>query len=118
MRLFFIIILFTAITVLTVSAESITITFSDLDILQKNTKILIYDSNGNLVGEFNTSDTVTLDANDSYIFVFKPSGGDWFSNPFTSIELIKERAPTIFGYILFAVVIAGLGYLITRLVVG
>lgn len=98
--------------------KDITVTFSDLNVLQKDMKILVYDNAGNFVGEYNTTDTVTLDGNHSYIFVFKPSGGDWFSNPFNAIELVKEGAPTILGLLLFGVTIGGLVYLITRLVVG
>jgi len=93
MRFLLFIALSVVLAALPVSANSVTITFSDLNILQKDTKILVYDSTGNFIGEYNTSDTVTLDANSSYIFVLKPSGGDWFSNPFNAIELVKEGAP-------------------------
>ena len=118
MRLFILFILLIALALVPVSAQNVTISFSDLNILQKDTKILIYKQDGSFIGEYNTTDTVTLDTNSSYIFVFKPSGGDWFSNPFNSLELLKEGAPTIFGYILFGAVIGGLAALIAVLLRG
>jgi len=97
-----------------VNAQNVTITFSDLNI-QKGVKILIYDSTGSLIGEYNTTDTVVLDSSQSYIFILKPSEQAWFTNPINALELFKASVPAFLSYLLFAVVIVGSGYLITRI---
>lgn len=98
-----------------VSAVNVTISLSDLN-LQNGQKILVYDYQGNFVGEFNTTDTVILNTlkATSYIFVLKPSEQSWFSNPFQAVELLKATAPVILSYLLFATVIVGLGYILVR----
>ena len=96
------------------NAQNVTITFSDLNI-QKGVKILIYNSTGSLIGEYNTTDTVILNASQSYIFILKPSEQAWFTNPLNAIELFKASVPTFLSYLLYAVVIIGTGYLITRI---
>lgn len=108
--------LFLSLFIVAVNAENVTITLSDLNI-QKGVKIIVYDYQGKLVGEFNTTDTITLNTLNasSYIFVLKPSEQSWFSNPFQAIELLKVSAPIILSYLLFAAVIVGLGYLLVRI---
>ena len=97
------------------SATNVTVTFSDLNI-QKGLKILVYDFQGNLVGEFNTTDTVILNTFNatSYIFVLKPSEQSWFSDPFQAVELLKVSAPVVLSYLMFGIVIVGLAYLLAR----
>ncbi|WP_456478196.1 hypothetical protein [Geoglobus ahangari] len=111
--LFLIVTAFTA----TAGAVNVTVTFSDLN-LQKGLKVLVYDYQGKLIGEFNTTDTLilnTLNAT-SYIFVLKPTEQSWFSDPFKAVELLKVSAPVVLSYALFGVVIFGLGYLVSRIV--
>ena len=108
-------ILFLASTV-PAAAENVTITLSDLQLI-KGTKIVVYDHLGNYVGEYNTTDTITLNLNDSisYIFVFKPTEQVWFQNPLNALELFKASIPPMLSYLLFAVVIICGGYLLTRI---
>lgn len=55
--------------------------------------VLVYDANGTLWGVYNTTSTITLDANGSYIFALKPIAsnpledpGDWlFGTVFPSV---------------------------------
>jgi len=96
-----------------VEAENVSITFSDLN-LQKGTKILVYNATGHLLGEYNTTDTVILNSTQDYIFVLKPSEQVWFQNPLNALELFKVSVPAFLSYLLFAVVIVGTGYLVTR----
>lgn len=102
--------------VIPAAAENVTITFSDLQLI-KGTKIVVYDHLGNYVGEYNTTDTITLDLNDSkgYIFVLKPTEQVWFQNPLNALELFKASIPPMLSYLLFAVVIICGGYLLTRI---
>ena len=100
-----------------VEAQNITITFSDLNLV-KGAKILVYSANGNLIKELNTTDTIELQANQSYIFVLKPSEQVWFSNPFQAIELLKASFPSMLSYALFFVVIISSAYIIKKVIVG
>ncbi|AIY91118.1 hypothetical protein [Geoglobus acetivorans] len=110
------IILFFVISAISVaSAVNVTVTFSDLN-LQKGLKVLVYDYQGKLIGEFNTTDTLilnTLNAT-SYIFVLKPTEQSWFSDPFKAVELLKVSAPVVLSYALYGGVVVGLAYLMSR----
>jgi len=92
------------------------VTFSDLNI-QKGVKILVYTSTGQLVGEYNTTDTIQLDPSKDYILVLKPSEQSWFSDPFQAIELFKASVPAILSYTLFFIVILATGYLAVKVIV-
>ena len=110
--LFLIITAFTA----TAGAVNVTVTFSDLN-LQKGLKVLVYDYQGKLIGEFNTTDTLilnTLNAT-SYIFVLKPTEQSWFSDPFQAVELLKVSAPVVLSYALYGGVVVGLAYILSRI---
>jgi hypothetical protein len=110
---FFILGLLCTICISTCNAQ-VTITFSDLNI-QKGIKILIYNATGNLIGEYNTTDTVTLNTTQDYVFILKPTEQAWFSDPFQAIELFKASIPTMLSYLLFVVVIVSCGYLFVRI---
>ncbi len=113
MRKIYFLFLLVLILISTVPANAVTITFGDLNI-QKGVKILIYNSTGGLIGEYNTTDTVSLNSSGSYIFILKPSEQVWFTNPLNALELFKTLTPAVLSYLLFAMVIIGTGYLITR----
>jgi len=98
----------------TVQAQNIT--FSDLNI-QKGIKILVYTSTGQLIGEYNSTDTIQLNTSKDYIFVLKPSEQSWFSDPFQAIELFKASVPTILSYALFFLVILATVYLAVKVIV-
>lgn len=95
-------------SVLIVPASAVTLTFSDLD-LNQNQKILIYDplapAGTTLIGEYNTTDSVTLDNGTAYVIAFKPSEQVWFQNPLNAIELLKVSIPV---WASFALVIMAL----------
>jgi len=89
------------------TANAVTITFSDLDLVGAK-KILIYNQSGGFIGEFNTTDTVNLNNTDSYIIVFKPSVQEaYFKDPLGRMtEFAKANLPVIMvfmGYIAFVV---------------
>ena len=90
------------------NAQNVTITLSDLNI-QKGIKILVYDYQGKFIGEYNTTDTITLNLTNasSYVFVIKPSEQAWFSNPFNSLELFKAWFPTFLSYLPHFLVVVG-----------
>jgi|Deesub1362B_J571_1020462.scaffolds.fasta_scaffold30512_2 hypothetical protein len=97
-----------------VQAHNVSVTFSDLN-LQKGIKILVYNNTGDLIGEFNTTDTVELDANQSYIFILKPTEQVWFSDPLNALQLFIATTPKMLAYFLFFIVILSSAWLITRL---
>ncbi len=99
----------------TVSAQNVTITLSDLN-LQKGIKVVVYDFQGNYIGEFNTTDTVLLNMSkaSSYVFVLKPTEQVWFSNPLNALELFKASFPSILSYLLFFAVVIGSVIIVLR----
>ena len=69
-----------------VHAIAQTITFSNPGAIAER-DVLVYDHNGTLWGTYNTTSTITLDGNGSYVFVLKPTvsnplddPGDWLTN--------------------------------------
>ena len=102
----FFILLFLGLVVVTGTASAVKITLSDIT-LGKNIKVLVYDSKGNLLGEYNSTDTIVLNSTQDYIFVFKPAPQDWFNNPLNSIKLFEATTPTLLGFVLFFAVIVG-----------
>ena len=100
-----------------VNAENVTVTFSDLNLV-KGVKILIYTADGRFIGEYNTTDSVVLNASQSYIFVLKPSEQVWFSDPFQAVELLKASFPSMLSYALFFTVIVASAYIIKKVIVG
>lgn len=98
------------------AAENVTITLSDLHLI-KGTKIVVYDHTGEYIGEYNTTDTITLNLNNSssYIFVLKPTEQVWFQNPLNALELFKASVPPLLSYVLFFAVIVGAVYVIYRI---
>jgi len=110
----FLILIANASLIIPASAADITITFSDLTII-KGIKVLVYNNTGALQGEFNTTDTATLNSSQNYIFILKPSEQAWFSDPMNAIELFKATIPVALSYLLYAVVVVATGYLLTRI---
>ena len=69
-----------------VQAVAQTITFSNPGAIAER-DVLVYDHNGTLWGTYNTTSTITLDGNGSYLFVLKPIASnplddpsDWLNN--------------------------------------
>lgn len=85
-------------------AEEVTITFSTVD-FDTNQNILIYDSTNEFVSENTTTDTITLNASRSYLFIFRPTSQTWFENPLNTINLMIVHLPTFLSYLLWVAVI-------------
>lgn len=102
---------------LPVSAENVTITFSDLD-LGSSTQIQIYapdaPHNRSLIGTYNATDVVSLQGETNYIFVLRPGPQHWFENPLNALEYLKTAMPTAVSYLLWVGLIIGLLFCITR----
>jgi|Deesub1362A_J573_1020465.scaffolds.fasta_scaffold00609_5 hypothetical protein len=114
---FFVLTAFSVVVFCSVVDAKVFIAFSDLD-LTKDVKILVYkvtDKGHKFIGEFNSTDSIKLRDNESYIFVFKPSEQVWFQNPLNAIELFTLTTPSILAFFLFFIVIVSSAWLITRL---
>lgn len=88
------------------TTDTINISLSDMD-LSQNTKVVVYSHDGNLIGEYNSTDTITIDQDKDYNFIFKPSEQSWFDDPFKAIELLKLEIPTAVSMLLFVVTAVG-----------
>ena len=92
------------------ASAGVTLTFSDLD-LNQNQKILIYDpfapAGTTLIGEYNTTDSVTLENGTAYVIAFKPSEQVWFQNPLNAIELLKVSIPVWASFALIIMALFG-----------
>lgn len=109
----FLILIASASLVFPASAD-ISITFADLNLI-KGVKVLVYNNTGSLQGEYNTTDTATLNASQNYIFILKPTEQAWFMDPMNALELFKATIPVALSYLLFAVVVVATGFLVTRI---
>ncbi len=87
-----------------VSAENVTLTFTDMGI-GLSQKVLIYAPNAppgeSFVGEFNASDTVSLSPETSYVIAFKPGVQSWLDNPLEALEIFKASIPPVMVAALF-----------------
>ena len=101
-----------------VSAENVTLTFTDMGI-GLSQKVLIYAPNAPLgesfVGEFNASDTVSLFPETSYVIAFKPGVQSWLDNPLEALEIFKASIPPIMIAALFLGTIFCVVFLFWRL---
>lgn len=61
-------------------AQAMTITMSNPDSTAAR-DIMVYYPNSTLVGLYNTTSIITLDANYSYVFVMKPQGSSIIDDP-------------------------------------
>lgn len=87
---------------LSAPASAVTISFSDLGFGGGDQSILIYNNEHQLVEICNTSATVTLDANYSYVAILKPDKAALFDNPAGAIDyalLFGDRLVSWLPYI-------------------
>lgn len=96
------------------TASATNVTFADLNIV-KGVGILVYNSTGTLIGEYNSTATASLDSTSDYVFVLKPTEQSWFSDPLNAINLFTVLLPPMMSYLLWVVVIVGTVYIVTRL---
>lgn len=115
MRPGFILFLFFSLLIFSMpSSADINVTFADMNLV-KGVKVMVYNFNGSLQGEYNTTATAALNSSQDYIFVMKPTEISWFSDPLNAIELFKASIPVALSYLLWVVVIVATGYLVTRI---
>lgn len=91
--------------ILPVGADNINISLNDLDLVGTK-KIEVYTASDKFIGEYNTSDIVTLNTSKDYILVFQPSASEsLFNQPMHKmVDYAKEYSPTIiimFAYLCF-----------------
>ena len=96
------------------AAAAVDITFSDLQIV-KGVSIIVYNSSGSLVGEYNTTSSLSLPDSAGYVFVVKPTEQSWFSDPVNTIQLFTIWLPPMLSYLTWLVVIVGTVFIVSRL---
>ncbi len=96
------------------AAADVSITFADLNII-KGVHILIYNNTGSFMGEFNSTDTATIDSAQSYIFVLKPTSQSWFTSASGTIDVLGAYLPITVNYMIAGVFILGIAYAISRM---
>lgn len=98
-----------------VSADDVSITFADLNIIH-GVKILVYNETGQFVGEYNSTDTTTFPAtNHSYVFILKPTDQSLFTSPAGTIQVLSAYLPLTINYLIAGVFIIGIAYAVSRL---
>lgn len=109
----FLFLLLTFVAVPLTAANTTSITFSDFGLGAQT--IIIYDVNGTLVEETNSTSTVSLNSTHDYVFVLQPTKMNLLNNPFQAVDLLLAFIPAGFSWILVFVVAAGI-LLLIRLV--
>ncbi len=98
-----------------VSADDISITFADLNIIH-GIKIIAFNETGQFVGEYNSTDTATFNATGhSYVFILKPTDQSLFTSPAGTIQLLSAYLPITINYLIAGVFIIGIAYAVSRL---
>jgi len=93
-------------------ATTTSITFSDFGLGDQT--IIIYDVNGTLVEETNSTSTVSLNSTHDYVFVLQPTKMNLFNDPFQAVDLVIAYIPVGFSWILVFIVAAGVVLLIRK----
>jgi len=79
-------------------AETVTISFSDLG-FGGDQSILIYNNEHQLIETCNTSATVALDANYSYVMILRPDRSTLFEDPESAIDYALLFGDRLVGWI-------------------
>ncbi len=95
------------------SAANMTIAMSNLD-HGSSTEILVYSPDNTYLGTYNTTDLISLDDSQDYIFVLKPEQQHWFDNPLNTVEWIGLETPTVLSYALWILVVLGPIYILLK----
>ena len=90
-------------------ANAQTITMANPDATAQK-DVLVYYSNGTLVGLYNTTSIITLDANESYIFTLKPQYSNPLDDPVTWLNSTFQYLGTNATYLAIAIFLIGLLY--------
>jgi len=102
--------LLTFVAVPLTAANTTSITFSDFGLGAQT--IIIYDVNGTLVEETNSTSTVSLNSTHDYVFVLQPTKMNLLNDPFQAVDLLLAFIPVGFSWILIFIVAAGILLLI------
>jgi len=95
-----------------VAADTTSITFSDFGLGDQT--IIIYNVNGTLVEESNSTSTVSLNSSYDYVFVLQPTKMNLLNDPFQAVDLVLAYIPAAFSWILVFIVAAGILLLIRK----
>lgn len=90
-----------------VGAENVSVQFADTNLAQGQHFELYKVTGGGLlqVGEFNTTDNVTMDSDYSYVVVLKPSTVDYWNNPVLLLDWFVGSVPKV--VMAFVIVLIG-----------
>ena len=105
----FIFLVLTFVAVPFAAADTTSITFSDFGLGAQT--IVIYDVNGTLVEEINSTSTVSLNSSQDYVFVLQPTKMNLLKDPFQAVDLLLMYIPVGFSWLLVLVVIAAFALL-------
>jgi len=108
--LFFLFLAFVAVSL--TAADTTSITFSDFGLGDQT--IIIYDVNGTLVEETNSTSTVSLNSTHDYVFVLQPTKMNLLNDPFQAVDLVLAYIPAGFSWILIFFVATGILLLIKK----
>lgn len=88
------------------AADTTSITFSDFGLGAQT--IVIYNVNGTLVEETNSTSTVSLNSTHDYVFVLQPTKMNLLKDPLQAVDLLLMYIPVGFAWLLVLVVIAAI----------
>lgn len=94
------------------AADTTSITFSDFGLGAQT--IIIYNVNGTLIEETNSTSTVSLNSIHDYVFVLQPTKMNLLNDPFQAVDLVLAYIPAGFSWVLVFVVAAGVLLLIKK----
>ena len=95
-------------------AAAVQITFADLNIIHGQS-IIIDNSTGGFVGEYNSTDTTPDLTEAHYIFIFKPTAQSLFTSPQGTVDFLGGFLPISINYFIAAILLFGIAYGISRM---
>jgi hypothetical protein len=95
-------------------AAAVQITFADLNIIN-GMKVIIDNSTGGFVGEYNTTDTTPDLTEEHYVFIFKPSAQSLFTSPQGTVDFLSGFLPISINYFIAGVLLFGIAYGISKM---
>lgn len=105
-------------TLSTCPANAAEITFNDLNLYpsQEFSLYQINESGSYFLGDYNTTDSITINPAYNYQIVLKPGPLTWFNNPLDNFDLIWNTAPKSLNFIAFFLLIVGVPLLTIRFI--
>ena len=105
----FIFLVLTFVAVPFAAADTTSITFSDFGLGAQT--IVIYDVNGTLVEETNSTSTVSLNSSQDYVFVLQPTKMNLLKDPLQAVDLLLMYIPVGFSWLMVIVVVGAIALL-------